>query len=59
MGEVTNNQANLMLNIATTMMKKTIEVNENAAMQVLEGVNANPAPTTTPTASSGLLDIYA
>ncbi|EAI3906177.1 MULTISPECIES: putative motility protein [Campylobacter] len=59
MGEVTNNQANLMLNIATTMMKKTIEVNENAVMQVLEGVNANPAPTTTPTASSGLLDIYA
>ncbi|MCR8708879.1 putative motility protein [Campylobacter sp. RM5063] len=59
MGEVTNNQANLMLNIATTMMKKTIEVNENAVMQVLEGINANPAPTTTPTASSGLLDIYA
>ncbi|EAI8625010.1 putative motility protein [Campylobacter lari] len=59
MGEVTNNQASLMLNIATTMMKKTIEVNENAVMQVLEGVNANPAPTTTPTASSGLLDIYA
>ncbi|EGK8022923.1 putative motility protein [Campylobacter lari] len=59
MGEVTNNQASLMLNIATTMMKKTIEANENAVMQVLEGVNANPAPTTTPTASSGLLDIYA
>ncbi|HEG2607175.1 putative motility protein [Campylobacter sp. W0066.1] len=59
MGEVTNNQASLMLNIATTMMKKTIEANENAVMQVLEGVNANPAPTTTPSASSGLLDIYA
>ncbi|WP_257935672.1 YjfB_motility domain-containing protein [Campylobacter lari] len=59
MGEVTNNQASLMLNIATTMMKKTIEANENTVMQVLEGVNANPAPTTTPSASSGLLDIYA
>ncbi|EAH4571452.1 hypothetical protein CAMP5121_07000 [Campylobacter sp. 2352 PW] len=59
MGEVTNNQASLMLNIATTMMKKTIEANENAVMQALEGVNANPAPTTTPSTSSGLLDIYA
>ncbi|AJC94754.1 putative motility protein [Campylobacter volucris] len=59
MGEVTNNQASLMLNIATTVMKKTIEANENAVMQVLEGVNANTAPTTTPTNSSGSLDIYA
>lgn len=59
MGEVTNNQASLMLNIATTVMKKTIEANENAVMRVLEGVNANIAPTTTPTNSSGSLDIYA
>ncbi|AJC85382.1 hypothetical protein [Campylobacter peloridis] len=59
MGEVTNNQASLMLSIATTMMKKTIETNENAIMQALEGVNANPAPTTAPANSSGLLDIYA
>lgn len=59
MGEVTNNQASLMLNIATTVMKKTIEANESAVMQVLEGVNANTAPTTTPTNSSGSLDIYA
>lgn len=59
MGEVTNNQASLMLNIATTVMKKTIEANENAVMRVLEGVNANTAPTTTPTNSSGSLDIYA
>ncbi|AJC86921.1 putative motility protein [Campylobacter sp. RM16704] len=59
MGEVTNNQANLMLNIATTMMKKTIETNENAVMQILEGVNANSTPSITPITSSGLLDIYA
>ncbi|WP_291950254.1 putative motility protein [Campylobacter sp.] len=59
MGEITNNQASLMLNIATNVMKKTIEAKENAVMQVLEGVDASTASTTTPTNSSGSLDIYA
>ncbi|TXE90078.1 hypothetical protein FPD38_00135 [Campylobacter volucris] len=59
MGEVTNNQASLMLNIATTVMKKTMEAKENAVMQALEGVNASTAPTTTPANSSGSLNIYA
>ncbi|WP_173788063.1 hypothetical protein [Campylobacter lari] len=59
MGEVTNNQASLMLNIATTMMKKTIEANESAVLKVLEGANANTAATTAPAGSSRALDIYA
>ncbi|MCR6587894.1 putative motility protein [Campylobacter insulaenigrae] len=59
MGEITNNQASLMLNIATSVMKKTIEAKEKAVMQVLEGVDASTAPTTTPANSSGSLDIYA
>lgn len=58
MGEV-NNNASLMLAVATTMMKKTMEVNEEAIAQAIQSVDPNAAATAPTPANTGLLDIYA
>lgn len=52
--EVNNNSA-LMLNIGTTMLKKTIDSNEAAMAKLIEGATeATPPP-----APTRALDIYA
>lgn len=54
--EVNNNSA-LMLNIGTTMLKKTIDSNEEAMTKLLEG--ATQATSATPPPPQRALDIYA